>query len=471
MNRQELKATVSIALLYVVRMLGLFMVLPVLPLMADSIESATPFLIGLALGAYGLSQAVLQIPMGIWSDRFGRKRVVAIGLIIFIIGSLVAGFSDDIYGIILGRFLQGCGAIASTLLALVGDVTETANRSKAMAIVGMSIGASFGIALVIGPLINVHFGVEGLFFTTAVLGCLGLLVLTTFPRLDTHSTNPETFLYLERLGAVVKNRGMMRTTIGVFVLHYLLMSSFVVFPLLMQATGEIELASHHLYYFFLLLITFILMAPLMRLSDRKGYALRLAIGMIATFIAANVVLASSHQFYVVMLGMVLFFMAFNLLEVVLPAIVSRIAPAGFRGTAMGVYTTAQFAGAFMGGAVGGFILGGWEIAYVLWVNALICVVWIGVTMGLSAEAELRSRVETLVFSYAGTAYARSSGTSSGTSSGMSSGMSSQEVLNAVLSIKGVLGAELVEAEEIAYLKIDSDELDTLALDKLRQTAV
>jgi MFS family permease len=452
MNSQELKATLSIALLYVVRMLGLFMVLPVLPLMADSIEASTPFLIGLALGAYGLSQAILQIPMGIWSDRYGRKRIIAIGLLIFIIGSLVAGFSTDIYGIIFGRFLQGCGAIASTLLALVGDVTRTENRTKAMAIVGMSIGASFAIALVLGPWINAQVGVDGMFFATAAFGALGLLVLATFPVAPTSQRNPETFLYMHKLKTVLMDRGIMRTTFGVFVLHYLLMSSFVVFPLLMHGTGEVALTSHHLYYFSLLLVTFILMAPLMRLSDRQGFALPLALVMIGTFIAANVVLASSGTFILVMLGMGLFFMAFNLLEVVLPAMMSRIAPAGFRGTAMGVYSSAQFAGAFVGGALGGFIAGGWEITYVLWVNALICLIWIGVTMGLASNDQIRDKVETLIYSYAG-----------------NSPQSSQEVLKAVLSVRGVLGAELVEAEEVAYLKVDRNILDTGALDNMRRT--
>ena len=258
-----------------------------------------------------------------------------------------------------------------------------------MAIVGMSIGASFGIALVLGPWINVHFGLKGLFFMTAALGVVGLAVLTTFPatnsRADQRPDGGDAFLYLEKLGDVLKDSGMMRTTFGVFVLHYLLMSSFVVFPLLMIGTGEISLESHHYYYFTLLLVTFVLMGPLMRLSDKRGYALRIALAMIATFFVANLLLAFDGGFYSVMVGMVLFFMAFNLLEVVLPAIMSRIAPAGFRGTAMGVYSSAQFAGAFVGGALGGFIAGGWEITYVLWVNALICLVWIGVTMGLKSS--------------------------------------------------------------------------------------
>ena len=383
MTIQEIKAAISIALLYVVRMLGLFMVLPVLPLLADSLVGATPFLIGLALGAYGLSQAVLQIPMGIWSDRFGRKRIIIIGLMVFILGSLIAGMSDDIYGVILGRFLQGCGAIASSLLALVGDVTKPENRSKAMAIVGMSIGASFGIALVLGPLVNLHFGLSGLFLLAAFLGAVGVLVALTFPTRNAQQTNTWKATDFKR---VLINAGLLRTTFGVFTLHYLLMSSFVAFPLLMTGTGEIDPDVHHLYYLGLLAVTFVLMGPLMRLSDKPGKAVPIALAMILMFTAANVILAVDHHFYGVMIGMVLFFMAFNLLEVVLPAIVSRIAPDEFRGAAMGVYSSAQFAGAFAGGAIGGLIAGGWEITYVLWVNALICLVWLGVTIGLKREA-------------------------------------------------------------------------------------
>ncbi len=380
MTPLEIKATLSIGLLYVVRMLGLFMVLPVLPLVADQINGATPFLIGLALGAYGLSQAVLQIPMGIWSDKFGRKKIIILGLIVFVIGSVVAGLSEDITGIIIGRFLQGCGAIASSLLALVGDVTQPTNRSKAMAIVGMSIGASFGVALVLGPLINVYLGVSGLFLVTAVLGVIGIVVALSFPGQSSQQKS-EGWRFSD-FTRVIRDSGLVRTTFGVFTLHYLLMSSFVVFPLLMTGTGQISPQVHHYYYLGLLAITFLLMTPLMRVSDKPGAAVPIALAMIVLFVIANFVLALGGGFYGIMLGMILFFMAFNLLEVVLPAILSRIVPGQQRGSAMGVYSSAQFAGAFLGGVMGGLIAGGWDITYVLWVNGLICIVWLCVTIGL-----------------------------------------------------------------------------------------
>ncbi len=449
MNQSELSATLSIALLYIVRMLGLFMVLPVLPLLVDSIDAATPFLLGLALGAYGLSQASLQIPMGMWSDRFGRKRIIAIGLLMFITGSLVAGFSDNIYGIIVGRFLQGCGAIASSLLALLGDVTRMQNRSKAMAVVGMSIGASFGIALILGPYINSHWGISGVFLTTAALGSLGLLVLLGVPDTKIASSVPALPMKLSLVKDVLKDGGIMRATLGVFLLHYMLMSGFVVFPLLLLGTANIPAAEHSQYYFYMLASTFIFMGPFMWLSDKKGYARAMAFCMILVLIGANLVLAISQSFMAVMVGLVLFFMAFNLLEVIFPSMVSKLAPAGSRGSAMGVYSTAQFAGAFVGGAIGGYVLGGWDIAYLLYANAAICLVWVGLSIGLPAS----KNVSTLVFSYTG-----------------SKEQSAQEILNAVLSVAGVIEAVIVEADEIAYLKVDNNLLDTQTLNTMGHIA-
>ena len=383
MDRDELQATLSIALLYVVRMLGLFMVLPVLPLLVDEIAESTPFLIGIALGIYGLSQALLQIPMGLASDRWGRKTIIVGGLLIFIFGSLVAAFGENIYQIIIGRFLQGCGAIASTLLALLSDVTREKNRSKAMAIVGMSIGASFGISLVAGPWINGIFGLSGIFLGTAMAGILGLgILLLMVPTPATGTYHPDTQLDPGRIWEVIGQAGLGVIILGIFVLHFLLMSSFLVFPHLMQGTGEIQTTDHHLVYFSILAITFLLMGPFMWLSDRDGFAKILMLTMIIFFVISSLVLSQYRTFYPVMAAMVLFFMAFNLMEVILPAVISKLAPAGSRGTAMGIYSTAQFAGAFAGGAIGGYIIDMWEIADLMYVNVSICLLWFIVGLGL-----------------------------------------------------------------------------------------
>ena len=434
-------------------MLGLFMVLPVLPLLVDEIAESTPFLIGIALGVYGLSQALLQIPLGQLSDRFGRKVIIAGGLVIFIIGSLVAALSENIYGIILGRFLQGCGAIASTLLALVSDVTREDNRSKAMAIVGMSIGASFGVSLVLGPWINGIFGIKGIFLGTALAGVLGLAILIfVVPTPVSRHLDPQTHLDINRLRGVLGQRGLGITTLGIFILHFLLMSSFVVFPSLMQGTGEIATTDHHFIYLSILIITFVLMGPFMWLSDKAGYGKILMLVMILCFIAASGILSQLRAYYPVLGAMVLFFMAFNLLEVILPSLVSKLAPAGSRGTAMGVYSTAQFAGAFMGGAVGGYIIQSWDIADLMYVNIGICLLWFVVGLGLPNTGNNKS----MTFSLSGFGQA-----------------SDKKILDALLSVEGVIEAAIIDSEgpgdrEFAYLKVDADHLDTEALERLKE---
>ena len=436
MNKQEIQTAAAIGLLYIVRMLGLFMVLPVLPIAGRELSLATPALIGLALGIYGLSQAILQIPMGLLSDRFGRKRVIFAGLVLFILGSLLAAFSTSIHGVVLGRLLQGCGAIASSLLALVSDLVRIDHRSKAMAIIGISIGASFGLALVIGPAVYAWFGLQGVFLFAALSGFTGILVLIfMIPTPVIKSRNLESMLQKDRVLSVLTDPGLVRVNVGIFMTHYLLMASFLAFPLILERTGSIPTDSHSLYYLGTLLVSFVLMSPFMWLSDNAKYSKPILLVAITACIISLICLGSVDSYYSVLGAISLFFMAFNLLEVMLPARVSKIAAAGSRGTAMGIYSSSQFAGIFAGGAVGGMILSGTDISTLMYVNAALCFMWLMLSLSLPRLGDIASRT----FCY--------------------EGMPANQIVERLLSLRGVIDVALIEEDKIAYLKVDNNAFD------------
>ena len=432
MNRQEIRAAVAIAVLFLVRMLGLFMILPVLPLLVD--EMGTPFLIGVAIGIYGLSQALLQIPMGLASDRFSRKLVITVGLGLFILGSLVGIFADDIAWVILARFLQGCGAIASTLFSLVSDVTRIEHRSKAMAIIGAGIGVSFGVAIVVGPLIASYFGISGIFAVSALMGGVGITLLWTIvPTPVSVSTNLDTGVVAHKLKATLLNTSLVPVNLGVFFLHYFLTSSFLVFPLMFRALG-VDDQSHSMYYLGILLCSILLMVPFVWLSDRKGKSRIVMQGMIFTLTLGMLGLAVVEDKALVVASMVVFFIAFNLLETTLPAHMSRVVPAGTRGTGMGVYSSFQYLGTLFGGIVGGTILAYGDISTVMCVNAAFGIIWFGLSFSLRSLNDIESRTLSLQSSV---------------------GSADNKVLEGLLSVPGVLDVVILEQERIAYLKIDS----------------
>ncbi len=445
MTAIEVRAAVAIGLLFVVRMLGLFMVLPVLPLVAPELPGATPLLVGLALGIYGLSQACLQIPLGLLSDRIGRKQVIIGGLLIFVIGSVVAALADSVAGIIAGRFLQGCGAIASTLLALASDVTRIEHRSKAMAVIGVSVAGSFGLALILGPLVAQLGGLSAIFWFCAASALIGMVVLwRAVPTPSVHSRNPEALLDRSKLGDVLRHPGLVRTTLGVFFLHYLLMSSFILLPPLLEQVG-VARDQLYLYYFWLLLASFVAMLPFIYIADRRGLARPMLLVMIAVFCLASLSFALNVGYYPVLVTLVFFFMAFNLLEAVLPAMVSKLAPAGYRGTAMGVFSTAQFGGGFVGGLVGGMLLMQQETTHLMYVNAAICGFWFLATLGMPAPGNFR------------TVTCRWS---------LAAGVGISEVAEELLSVPGVVDVAVLEQEQLAYLKVDSTQWNDAGLDRL-----
>ena len=354
----EFKAAKSLATIFSCRMLGLFMILPVFALYVDKLPGATPALVGIALGIYGLTQAVLQIPFGMISDRLGRKPVIAAGLLLFIAGSLFAAMATTMHGIIIGRAIQGAGAIGSTTLALLSDLTKVENRTKAMAVIGMTIGLSFVLAMMLGPIINNFMGLSGIFWITAVLGVMGLLILylqvPTPPISIFHrDTEPVPVLFK----SVLTNGKLLSLDFGIFVSHAILTASFIAIPLALTKAG---LGETHQWYLYVpvLILAFIAMLPLIIIGEKKRQMKPILLLSIALIMLTQLLLWLFNQSLVIVTIMLfLFFTGFTLLEASLPSLVSKIAPAGSKGTAMGVYSSAQFFGIFVGGSVGGILYG------------------------------------------------------------------------------------------------------------------
>lgn len=382
MTSAERRAVFSLSLLYAFRMLGLFMVLPVLALYASDYVGATPALIGLALGIYGLTQACLQIPAGLLSDRWGRKPVILLGLTLFGIGSVIAAGADHIWELVLGRALQGCGAIASALMALLADVTRDQQRSKAMAGLGASIGLSFAMAMVLGPLLSSRFGLDAVFAVTAGLAAIGVLIVIwlvpTPVRVSRHS---DVVAMPALLKICLRDSELWRLNSGVFVLHFSMTAGFTAVPLLLEGAG-FERGMHWQVYLPVLLISFLMMLPVMIRAERggwlrgalRGMALILALGLAA-------IAAAGGSRWPLLAALLAFFFAFNWLEATLPALLSRLVHPGAKGTAMGLYTTSQFLGVFAGGAAAGLVsqlfadtlpLG----SAGLWLAALVALAWL-----------------------------------------------------------------------------------------------
>ncbi|MGB0449524.1 MAG: MFS transporter, partial [Porticoccaceae bacterium] len=353
----EKRATFSLATLYGFRMLGLFMVLPVLALHIDGYSGASPLLLGVTLGIYGLTQAVLQIPLGLLSDKIGRRPVIVGGLVVFIIGSVIAASAESITWLIIGRAVQGAGAIASTLMALVSDLTSEENRTKSMAAIGASIGLSFMLAMILGPAISTAMGLAGIFWVTALLGLIGIAVfLGAVPRAISVQHNRETLTDIGQMGRLFYAPNLWRLNVGIFTLHLVLMAGFVVIPTIL--TEEMGISGDSLWWVYLLLIGggFFAMLPVMILSEkyrRQKYSFVAAVAIMAILMS---VLSVCRGNLLTGFLLWLFFAAFNLLEAMLPSWLSKVCPAGQKGTAMGIYSTSQFLGAFAGG-----ILGGWSL--------------------------------------------------------------------------------------------------------------
>lgn len=370
MSGREIKNTIILAWIFACRMLGLFMIYPVLALYTDTLTGATPALIGLAMGIYGLSQALFQLPFGWLSDYFGRKPIILGGLVLFAIGSLVAAFSRSIEGIIVGRAIQGMGAIGSPILAWVADGTRESVRTRAMAIIGVTIGFAFAVSLVLGPWINAKTGLSGLFLLTAGLALLGMILIVLFTKGVPSQRFILDFAFFRR---ITRDPALWGLYSNIFVLHALLSASFLVLPIKIQEMTGLT-ANVWQFYLPVLGLSLFFVAPMLRYAEEPlrqhrmmQYAmLVLAVACISFLMASNLV--------VLAIAVTGFFVAFNFMEASLPAMVSRVAPIEGRGTALGFYSCAQFLGLFTGGALGGTLNGSFGVTgvgFVLVILALI----------------------------------------------------------------------------------------------------
>lgn len=373
-----IKATLSLASILSIRMLGLFMILPILALYTNRIPGASAFLIGLALGIYGFTQSIFQIPFGLISDHIGRKKVIALGLLIFLIGSLIAAFSGSIYGLIFGRALQGMGAIGSTVMALLADFVPATHRSRSMAILGMTIGLSFIISIVAGPLLNNWIHLKGIFILNALLAATGILiVLLWVPSSAKLTLHEEVEAVPNFVGNVLKNPQLIPLYCGIFFLHAILTATFLAIPLIFHSPQN-NIAGHQwLVYLSVLIVSFLLALPLIITSEKKPSLLKnISIICMLLIALSQIVLFFSHNLLDAIASLTIFFIAFNFFEATLPSQVSKIVSAKNRGTAMGIFSTSQFLGIFFGGITGGWISQHFGLSYIFIFCTLLIVFWI-----------------------------------------------------------------------------------------------
>lgn len=440
MNSLERRSVAALASVYAMRMLGLFMVMPVFVLLGDDLQGATPALLGFAIGAYGLSQALLQIPFGLLSDRVGRKRMIYAGLILFAAGSLVAASTDSIYVVIAGRILQGAGAIASVLMALLSDLTREEERTKAMATVGISIGLSFSVSLVLGPLIGSVFGLSGLFYLTALLALLAMVVVWRLvPTPHQHKVSADTHPARDMLTTVLSDHRLLRLDFGIFALHLALTAIFLVFPSLLQDQLGLASSSHWWFYLTVMVTSFFAMVPFIIIGEKKRKMKPVLCGAIVLLTLSTAAMAQLSGSLLAAWGVLfLFFMAFNLLEASLPSLISKEAPAASKGTAMGVYSTSQFLGAFVGGAAGGLLLESTGVSGVLWLMAGVLALWFIVALTMPAPGYTTSFVVQLK------EVAQSQFDS---------------IDDALMALPGVQDVVILEDAGTAYLKVDRQKFD------------
>lgn len=450
MNAMERRAVFSLAGIFGLRIFGLFLILPVFAIYATDLENATPFLIGLTLGAYGLTQAMLQIPFGVLSDRWHRKKAIIIGLLIFALGSLIAGFADSIYGVLAGRLIQGAGAISAAVIALMADLTRESQRTKAMAIIGIGIGFIFMLSMMLGPIFEQWIGVNGIFLMTAVAAILAiplLLIITPDPKRLTHIEGTQPIK--TQIKEVLKNTQLRQLDFGIFALHAVLTAIFVIIPFVLIDLGGLAKTDHWKVYSSVMVLGVIGMLPFMKISHQPEKvlgAMRLAVFILCLGVLL-MLLNVDANWWGLLIGLALFFVGFNTMEATLPSLVSRIAPLASKGTATGVYNSAQFFGVFIGGATGGWLSGAFGFQAVLWFCLFILTSWLLLTI---FTKELKLHESKLI------------------NMGVKDAYELKQRANKLRAVAGVEEVFLVAGEAMAYLKVDPDLYNSEQVSKLTE---
>jgi predicted MFS family arabinose efflux permease len=445
MNALERRSTFALSSIFALRMLGLFMIIPVFSVAGQTYEYATPALLGLAVGIYGLTQAILQIPFSLIADRYSRKPLVVFGLLLFALGGAIAAMSYTIYGVIIGRAIAGGGAVSAVVMALLADVTREENRMKAMATMGMSIGVSFAVAFSLGPWLTGLVGISGLFWVTTIMGLAAISMLFLVPKVTRHHRNYQQG-YLAQLKQVLKMGDLNRLHVSVFSLHLLLTAMFIYVPSQLIDFAKIPLNSHGWVYLPLLVISLFFAFPSIVLAEKyrkmRGIFLTAIGGII---LGLGILIFGFESKYILLTGLGLFFIAFNVMEALLPSWLSKAAPIQSKATAMGVNASSQFLGAFFGGVTGGQLLLlnntalGWSILTGL------ALVWLLISFGLAQPRYLSSMVLRLP-----------------------EHKQTDEWTSQLLAIRGIEEVVVMSDQQVAYVKVDKQQIDDATRQDLTQ---
>lgn len=395
MPANELKASISLASIYGLRMLGMFLILPIFSIYATQYQGGNnSMLVGAALGAYGLTQALFQLPFGMASDKFGRKKIIYIGLLMLVVGSAIAALATDITTVILGRAIQGAGAVSAAVTALLADLTREENRTKAMAMIGATIGVTFAVSLVLGPTLAHWAGIAGIFWLTAVLATLAVLVVKFLvPNPIASHFHSDASAAPAKLKEVLKNTQLLRLNYGIFALHTAQMAMFIVVPFAIQKTSSLDVNHHWQVYLPILLGSFMLMMPAIIVGEKRNLLKPVFIGAVALMLLAQLCFAGLiSSFWGMLFSLFAYFVAFNILEASLPSLISKLAPAAAKGTAMGVYNTAQSLGVAVGGLVGGYLAHHYSYSVVFMFCAALMSIWLLLTFSMKTPPSVKTKM-------------------------------------------------------------------------------